>query len=284
MITGWCKLIRMKTVATISPDNATEIKIKLKFKRNLEMNNTKKTLNKKMSILAGAVLAASSSQAAFDEGNAVLFAYASDDATYFVDLGVTGQDLANSASVDISDAGLGAFLTSNPSAQWTVVASINDTTRVAGPPAAGASLANSGVVGTSLSGSAVGTTGSSNDTQRATLNDWLSNVQAAAGGSNSFGVEGTDPVSANAPRNGGFFNDSLIAVGSASALFYSQANPASGATLADANVVNLVGGTFNYQAELSSDGTFTANAVPVPAAAWLFGSALAGLGVVRRKK
>jgi len=29
---------------------------------------------------------------------------------------------------------------------------------------------------------------------------------------------------------------------------------------------------------------FVASAVPVPAAAWLFGSALLGLGVVRRKK
>ena len=248
-------------------------------------------IKKKLGVLAAAVAAASTAQAAFDEGNAVLFAYASDDATYFVDLGVTGQDLANSASVDISDAGLGAFLTSNPSAQWTVVASINDTTPVAGPPAAGASLANSGVVGTSSSGSAVGTTGSSNDTQRATLNDWLSDVQAAAGGSSSFGVDGTDPVSANAPRNGGFFNDSLIAVGSTSALFYSQANPASGATLADANVVSQVGtaGTpAQSAASLTASGDFSANTgaavVPVPAAAWLFGSALAGLTVARRRK
>ena len=36
---------------------------------------------------------------------------------------------------------------------------------------------------------------------------------------------------------------------------------------------------------VSYDGTtLSASAVPVPAAAWLFGSALLGLGVVRRKQ
>jgi len=243
-----------------------------------------KNINKKLSALAGAVLAASSSQAAFDQGNAVLFAYnGSNDNTYFVDLGVSGQDLVDAASVNVTDSGLAGFLSSNAGAQWTVIASVNDTTPVAGPPAFGQSLANSGVVGSSSSGSAVGTTGYENDSQRGILNDWLSDVQAASGGSASLSVDGSDPVRAYAPRNGGFFNDSLIAVGSTSALFYSQANPAPGATLADANVVSQVGWA-GYRATLFSDGTFEASAVPVPAAAWLFGSALAGLGVVRRKK
>jgi len=105
---------------------------------------------------------------------------------------------------------------------------------------------------------------------------------------NSFGVAGTDPVSSDAARNGGFFNNSLISVGSSSALYYSQANPADSTTFADANVVYQVGtaGTpAQTAALLTSDGTFSANtAVPVPAAAWLFGSALAGLVCVRHKK
>ena len=91
--------------------------------------------------------------------------------------------------------------------------------------------------------------------------------------------------------NGGFFNNSLISVGSTSALYYSQANPADSTTLADANVVSQVGtaGTSAQSAALlSGSGEFSANTgatvVPVPAAAWLFGSALAGLTVVRRRK
>ena len=247
-------------------------------------------IKKKLGVLAAAVAAASTAQAAFEQGNAVLFAYDSaDNDTYFVDLGVTGQDLVNEQTVNVSDAGLASFLSSNAGAQWTVIASVNDTTPVGGPPAAGASLLNSGVVGSSSTGSAVGTDGTTNDTQRETLNDWLALVQAAApANSSSFGVAGTDPAAADAARNGGFFNNSLISVGSTSALFYSQANPADGTTFADANVVNQAGtaGTAAQSAaSLTFQGTFTANtAVPVPAAAWLFGSALAGLGYVRRKK
>ena len=227
----------------------------------------------------------------FDEGNAVLFAFDSaDNDTYFVDLGVSGQDLVNSASVNLTDSGLAGFLSSNAGAQWTVIASVNDTTSVGGPPAGGASLLNSGVVGSSSTGSAVGTDGTTNDQQRAIMNAWLSDVQAASGGLSSFGVAGTDPVSSDNARNGGFFNNSLISVGSSSALYYSQANPADSTTFADANVVSQVGttGTDLSSAALLTDlGEFSANnvsAVPVPAAAWLFGSALAGLTVIRRRK
>lgn len=248
-------------------------------------------IKKKLGVLAAAVATASSAHAAFDQGNAVLFAYdTASDNTYFVDLGVTGQDLVDATSVNLTDSGLAGFLSSNAAAQWTVIASVNDDTAVGGPPAAGASLLNSGVVGSSSTGSAVGTDGTTNDGQRLTLNAWLSDVEAASAGSSSFGVLGTDPVSADAARNGGFFNNSLISVGSASALFYSQANPADSTTFADANVVSQVGTTgtdLSSAALLSSDGAFSANnvsAVPVPAAAWLFGSALAGLTLARRRK
>jgi len=247
-------------------------------------------IKKKLGVLAAAVAAVSSAHAAFDEGNAVLFAYdTASDNTYFVDLGVSGQDLVDAASVNLTDSGLAGFLSSNTAAQWTVIASVNDSTSVGGPPAAGASLLNSGVVGSSATGSAVGTDGTTNDGQRLTLNAWLSDVQTASAGSSSFGVLGTDPVSSDAARNGGFFNNSLISVGSSSALYYSQANPADSTTLANANVVSQVGtdGPILSAALLSSDGAFSANnvsAVPVPAAAWLFGSALAGLTLARRRK
>ena len=246
-------------------------------------------IKKKLGVLAAAVAAVSSAHAAFDQGNAVLFAYdVTTDNTYFVDLGVTGQNLVNASSVNLTDSGLAGFLSSNASAQWTVIASVNDTASVGGPPAAGASLLNSGVVGSSSTGSAVGTDGTTNGQQRDIMNAWLSDVQTASAGSSSFGVLGTDPVSSDAARNGGFFNNSLISVGSSSALYYSQANPADSTTLANANVVTQVGtnGADLSSALLSADGEFSANvsAVPVPAAAWLFGSALAGLTLARRRK
>ena len=247
-------------------------------------------IKKKLGVLAAAVAAASSAHAAFDQGNAVLFAYDSaDNDTYFVDLGVSGQDLVDQTGVNLTDSGLAGFLSSNAGAQWTVIASVNDATSVGGPPAGGASLLNSGVVGSSATGSAVGTDGTTNDQQRSIMNAWLSDVQAASGGLSSFGVAGTDPVSSDAARNGGFFNNSLISVGSSSALYYSQANPADSTTFADANVVTQVGtdGAILSAALLSDTGVFSANnvsAVPVPAAAWLFGSALAGLTLARRRK
>jgi len=247
-------------------------------------------IKKKLGVLAAAVAAVSSAHAAFDQGNAVLFAYDSaDNDTYFVDLGVSGQDLVDATSVNLTDSGLAGFLSSNAGAQWTVIASVNDTASVGGPPAAGASLLNSGVVGSSSTGTAVGTDGTTNDGQRLTLNAWLSDVQTASGGLSSFGVDGDNPVSSDAARNGGFFNNSLISVGSSSALYYSQANPADSTTLADANVVTQVGtdGPNLSAALLSDTGEFSANnvsAVPVPAAAWLFGSALAGLTLARRRK
>ena len=55
-------------------------------------------------------------------------------------------------------------------------------------------------------------------------------------------------------------------------------------TLGGATNAQTLGlGSVDFIAEVSG-GNFTASAVPVPAAAWLFGSALLGLGVVRRKK
>jgi hypothetical protein len=242
-------------------------------------------IKKKLGVLAGAVLLASSAQAAFDT-NAVLYAWDSaDNDTYFVDLGVSAQAIVDGTNVSLVDSGLEAFLAANAGSQWTIIGSINDTDLVGGPPAAGQSLANSGVVSTSLSGSAVGTDGTTNDQQRLIMNDWLADIEAASGGSSSFGVAGTAGESADPARNAGFFNDSLTAVGDATGIFYSQADPASGALLSDANVITQVGvgGVFT-SASTSELGVIAVTAVPVPAAAWLFGSALAGLTVIRRRK
>ena len=154
-----------------------------------------------------------------------------------------------------------------------------------GPPAAGQSLLNSGIVSTSTDGSAVGTDGTTNGQQQDTLNAWLAQVEAASGGSSSFSVAGTDPEAASTARNGGGFGSSMIALDTTSDVFYSQANPADGALLSDPNVVStLQQGGLNVTATLSGTGDINVSAVPVPAAAWLFGSALAGLSIVRRRK
>ena len=253
-------------------------------------------IKKQLGVLAAAVAMASSANAAFDTGAAVLYAWdSSTNASYFVDLGVTGQELVNGNTVDTTDTGLGNFLTTNPGATWSVISTINDTTKVGLgglPPflAGGLSLANSGIVGTSSTGSPVGTTGGVNASQQTILNDWMAVIQTSAAGSSSFGVEGTDPAAADGSRNGSGLNASMISVGTTSALFYAQANTSDGVTLAaGATEVSQLGGSGSGAiiADLTASGNFTAasvSAVPVPAAAWLFGSALAGLVVARRRK
>ena len=200
-------------------------------------------MNKKLSLLAAAILS-HGVHAGFDQGNAILFAYNyNTDDTYFVDLGVSGQDLVNAVSINITDSGLASFLSANAGAQWTVIASANDTASVGGPPApfSPSSYINSGVVSSSATGSAVGTNGATNDQQRHIMNAWLSDIQAASGGATSFGVNGSNQVSSNAGLNSAFFSDSLIFLNSQSPIFYSQANPEDGALLSDANIVSQIG-------------------------------------------
>ena len=243
-------------------------------------------IKKQLGVLAAAVAVASSANAAFDQGDAMLYAWNSaNDNTYFVDLGVTGQDLKAGVAVNITDSGLATWLGSNTGATWSIFASVNEAAQVAGPPAT-ASYQDRGVVGSSLSGTYIGSTGASSETARGTLNDWVATL---SGGSASFGVDGIDPRAANVDRNGALFADSQISIGQASALFYGQASPVDNDGLSSASVTNQVGtaGSPSQSAALlTSDGSISANvsAVPVPAAAWLFGSALAGLLVARRNK
>ena len=243
-------------------------------------------IKKQLGVLAAAVAAVSSAHAYFEQGDAMLYAHAPNNATYFVDLGVTGQDLVNGVEINITDAGLAAWLSGDGAgATWSIVASVNDTATVAGPPAE-ASLVNNGVVAASSSGSfphADGTaaTGAANG-----LNAWMADLQ---GSLESFSVDGTDPRAADSARNGAYFNNAQLSVGSAASLYYGQASPVDNDTLGSPALVTQVataGDLSQSAALLTSDGVITANvsAVPVPAAAWLFGSALAGLLVARRNK
>lgn len=239
-------------------------------------------IKKKLGVLAAAVALVSTAHAAFDEGNAILYAVdLADDDTYFVDLGVTGLQLAGAAEVNLTDGGLAAWLTTQTNVEWSIIA----TTNVAGAPGANAGV-DQGVISTSTSGAAVGTTGSSTIGQADILNSWLSIVQAASGGASSFSVLGLDPESANVVRNNAGFNNSLIAVGGSSALFYNQAAEGSTSLPSGTNQIGTAGTPLQSAASLAESGLIQANvaAVPVPAAAWLFGSALAGLTVIRRRK
>jgi hypothetical protein len=240
-------------------------------------------IKRNLGVLAAAVVATSGAQAAFDADNAILIAYdAADDDTYFLDLGVTAQQLVDGVTVDLTSAGLATFLSTNAGAGWTVLGAVNDPTSVGGAPAIGQSLANSGLVSSSTSGNPVGTVSSDNEAQKTVWLDWLSDIQAAAGAATEFSVAGTDPVSMSAPRNSGFINDSLIGVDAASSLWYAQAASADGALLSDPTEVSQLG-ALNALVGSTGDVEINVSAVPVPAAAWLFGSALLGLGVVRRK-
>ena len=209
---------------------------------------------------------------AFSEGNAVLYAADTTNPgnyggypTYFVDLGVTGQDLVNGAVVDIpTHAGLHAFFTSNPGAKWTVIGSVNDDTLVAGPPVAGMSYLNRGVVGTAGSDTDnVGSSGATNEQQRAIMNDWIEDMQDHAAGATSFGVDNSHSVAADSARDGGFFwPNSAVPIGSVSSIFYAQASPEPETDLADPTIVNRVGtaGTAAQSlAKLETDGSITIN-------------------------
>lgn len=266
---------------------------------------------KRITILSTAILAASSANAAFDEGAAVLFAYnPNNDNTYFVDLEVSARQLRDRVSVRLFDAGLASFIAGNAFVQWSVIGSINDPTPVAGPPNAGQSYIDSGVVSTSTTGNHVGIISIQNDGQRSIMNDWIQDVKAVSNSTTSFGLAGTHPSSANAARNASFFNDSLMGLNEYNELWYAQANPKYGAILSDSAVVtgyaspiinDIENNSCDYfgRAILTNAGHFQANQfyaascdgvtpprqlppVPIPATAWLFGSALLGLVTARR--
>ena len=74
-------------------------------------NNKLMMIKKKLGVLAAAVTMASTANAFFDEGAAILYAWNSDNNdSYFVDLGVTGQDLVDAVPVTVHDPGLGTWL------------------------------------------------------------------------------------------------------------------------------------------------------------------------------
>jgi hypothetical protein len=232
-------------------------------------------INKKLSVLAAAIVSVSA-QAAFDGGSQVFIAI--DDAsgaTYVQDLGVTGSSASEAVTT-----GFGTYT-------WTILGASNGTVSIAGPPSAGSYQAyeNNGIL-------SVGATDASKDantmadggavgSKLTALNSWLSDVQTAAGSSDSV----TIPAGAAGSYDsitGLYYNSGRMQTGNASGDLglIRQSNVAGTGT--DGTTASVVDSPYRLY---SFDGsTATVSAVPVPAAAWLFGSALAGLTVIRRRK
>jgi len=224
-------------------------------------------INKKLSILAGAVLAASSAQAAFDSDSLVFVAVNGAGDTYVADLGTLGTFAGSSTSVDTIGIG-GTY-------SWTVVGTNQTSTPLAAPPGLYAPTADTGVLSTtSTTGSTTISTSQNVGAELAGVQSWLSDVQQAAAGASSVtisagnageylaGMQVAHQGSSMQSGNGDF---DLFGI------YQNEGAANSTPVIADGLV------TFNF------DGS-TVSAVPVPAAAWLFGSALAGLTVIRRRK
>ena len=81
-------------------------------------------MKKQLTILATSILAASAN-AAFEEGNAVLYAWDSaDNDTYFVDLGAIDLSDGSGSFID-TYGGLAAWLAFQTSVSWSVVHATN---------------------------------------------------------------------------------------------------------------------------------------------------------------
>ena len=230
-------------------------------------------INKKIGTLAAAVLAASSAQAAFE---VAFVAVDGDGTTYVHDMGEY-SNIAPS-SITTTFAAESSFDSSDYS--WTIVGTTSTTNElVAAPPGGGSAIyADTGII--TLSSGAPSAVSIANHSSLGNeiggISGWLSTVATLAAGNDSVVIPND---SADIYTNGqqAAFHSAQMQTGSGGSyqlntMFYT----ASDSPLAP---IDLNGGSVFG---VSFDGTTAA--VPVPAAAWLFGSALAGLTVARRRK
>jgi hypothetical protein len=230
-------------------------------------------INKKLSVLAAAIVA-TSAQASFESDSLTFVAVNSSGDTYVQDLGdVSILDAAFSIGVDT--AALGALGTY----EWTIVGANSTGTPLAAPPGNYAPTADTGVIsataGTDTSVSTVAT-GALVASERTAVNTWLADVNAADGDNNGSvsiagGNAGEFLPGMQVAHQGGAMQSGN---GDVNLLGIYQA-AGSNTTAPDVSILNSNPVSFNGS---------TVSAVPVPAAAWLFGSALAGLTVIRRRK
>ena len=218
---------------------------------------------------------AGSAQASFDAGTTFLYVAKSGDPadTFAVDLGAGGASSAGSFAAT----GLSAWL-GGASANFAVVGSAAGSTAIGGTPTAPSY--DDSVISTASS-TADGLAGSYADVQTLTgaANDWIAALNTAD--SDGDGIVAVPSSNADAAASGTravlFMNNALTDIASSSALFASTATGDSSAS------TSAIG---SLQVSITGDSISIADPapIPVPAAAWLFGSALAGLSVVRRRK
>ena len=230
-------------------------------------------INKKIGTLAAAILAASSAQAAFE---VAFVAVDSDGDTYVHDMGDFGS--INGSSVDMTFASEASFDSANY--DWTIVGLSSTNTPIAAPPGGGAATtADTGIITLSTAGAAPATSianHTSLGSEMTGLQSWLTTVSGLAGASDSVLIPASSADRYTLGQQVAFHSGRMQGdTGGAyqlNTLFYSASTDPLAAL--DVNGGTVFGVSF--------DGTTAA--VPVPAAAWLFGSALAGLTVVRRRK
>ena len=243
-------------------------------------------INKKLSTLAAAVLAASSAQAAFEMA---FVAVDADGDTYVHNMGTYA---AMEASTGVSGGGLTFDVSGVNSAidaySWTVVGTNSSNSVLAAPPGASGFTAyvDTGVITTSIGAPANVTIANNQavENERVGLETWLSTVSGLADGSDSVVIAGTSGDRYTAGQQAAFHDgrmqDTTAGFGTFQLNeFFHGPNLANGNPGGDGLGAYAAGG---LTIGLSFDGSVAA--VPVPAAAWLFGSALAGLTVIRRRK
>jgi len=234
-------------------------------------------INKKLGLLAAAILSASSANAFFEQGNAIFvgFAASSSSGGYDATMVDLGMNAANIGSLTSENVGAGFD-------QWTVLGAVDDQSGAV----SGGSFFNPTNFYPNDGMLSAGTSGSANSNSllrlnKTSLNAWISDLQSIDL-SDADGVNGSVTL---ASGNGDTYKlgyqgwgktDSALAPDVASTLSF---------VLESTNDLNDAALISNAATLISYDSTAgTVSAVPVPAAAWLFGSALAGLTAIRRRK
>lgn len=242
-------------------------------------------INKKLGLLAAAVLTASGAQASFDANTVAFVAVNAAGDTYVADLGSASEfasAMSGGSSLSVDPSALGSYT-------WTIYGANQTSNVLAAPPGGAPGLTtyqDTGVITTSGSGvvpnaatpnnNALYSTGTGGDL--GTVTSWLAAVSSLSAGAISNTFLASNPADAS-----GLFTAQNSHQGTSAMQTGSSADVS---TIYQSTDLNGVGGGSPDVALLSSvifDGS-SVSAVPVPAAAWLFGSALAGLTVVRRRK
>jgi hypothetical protein len=234
-------------------------------------------MKKQLGILAGSVMLASSAQALVTS-NAVAVFNTAGQGSFIIDTGVSADDLASGTgfSIDVSAAiaGLGGSIDS-----YAVLGLTSATATGLYNYDSGSYVdVGAGVVYASSTG---GPALSQNNTALTTglVATYLGN---ASFGANAEGTAGdADGSAAITTGFGGLLN----AAGAVTGIFVQDSDFTGASSSPDAvAITSPAAGAGGVSLE---GATFSATApgavIPVPAAAWLFGSALVGLGVVRRK-